>query len=537
MASPPTTPSRRRASPAKSSLSRRLTLVPSDCTPSPHVLPPPSPPSFPVAADRGMGMGGVADPWATPPAISSSSPSRHSNGRSSTPTGRRNTLTPNTTPTLSSTPTHRSSTPTPSKSSRNSVSLPLDSPLPFTVRLPPRPSDLPDCLDGASAPSSRETSPSRFSLASPLARIATVKHARTQSCDQAGATIFNMFKTPDTTPEKKGFFAQFSLSSPNSAPPQQRRVPQSTDIIDEFSGLNFPALMSSFLAEPTGTPQTPDEALRRSPEGRLEHVVSTATELLDRVYSAYRQRTAALTDALGELDLAKENASNEQLRTAHLKSQLSRLAEVERLAADEATLRAQAQARRITELEAELARERRKRDAIEDELAHAHDRRGKRASAGSASDSGFESDAESLDTRASAVVSPVAVEPSITEAVDDDDLILHFPGHDCDACRAREVQAQVQAQGPKNPTPLREAWGPDGAAGNGGNGGSGSGNGNGGVWGFFKGRQQQRTQRQSWNPEWDLDSVKQENRLLKSRIREMEMAVEGALEVVAGRGI
>lgn len=325
-----------------------------------------------------------------------------------------------------------------------------------------------------------------------------------------------MFKTPDGSsaqPAKGGFFG-FKL--PSTASPRNSRTIQSTDIIDEFAGLSFASLMSSFLAEPNPheIPSSPADALKRTPEGRLEEAIATATDLLDRVYTAYRARTASLGDALDDLENCKEDIVSHQTLNASLKT---RFITEER----ETTSRLAEQQKRIMELECELQQERRKRETADDELRLSPRRTrctsSKRTSA--ASDSGFESDVDSIsilsrsDARASTVVSP-------TEEVDEESN--HH--HDCESCRH---QAAAQGAETKNPTPLREAWSPD------------YNNRNipvpkPGMWGFFKGRQQQQQQQGNWG---DIESVRMENRWLRERVREMEKAVDGALEAVAGRGV
>jgi len=327
-----------------------------------------------------------------------------------------------------------------------------------------------------------------------------------------------MFKSPDSSSAQsiKGGFFGFKL--PSTASPRNSWTVQSTDVIDEFAGLSFTSLMASFLAEPnpSETPSSPADALKRTPEGRLEEAVATATDLLDRVYTAYHARTTSLGDALNDLENRKQDIINHQALNSSLTTQLDRFTIEER----ETASRLAEQQKRILELEYELQQERQKREAADDERRLSPRRictSSKRTSA--ASDSGFESDVDSIsilsrsDARASTVVSP-------TEEVDEEPDHQH---HDCESCRH-----QVAAQGAetKNPTPLRDAWRPDN---------------NSprnhipvskpGVWGFFKGRQQQQG---NWG---DVESVRMENRWLRERVRELEKAVDGALEAVAGRGV
>jgi ABC-type phosphate transport system auxiliary subunit len=410
-----------------------------------------------------------------------------------------------------------------SNSPRKPLTLPDEAPfpdiLPPNYRLPPRPSELVDNPIESST-TTQETSPSRLTtFTSPLARIAAVKHARSQSFSMgfsgdsqtgsAAAKLFtNIFKTPETIPqdsEKKAFFG-FSFQSTQSPTQTAKCTTKTTDVLDEFAGLSFSALLRSYLEEPIGTPNSPEEALKRTPEGRLEDAVSTATDLLDRVYSAYCARTSSLAEALGECEVQKEDIACEKVHCEQLKSQLERLAFEEREARDAQTQRLQEQRQRIQHLEAELAKEQRKRAALEEEIRTIPLRKvGNRASA--ASDSGFESDTESMlsrvDVRASVVVSP-------TEGLLDrgDEVNSNTERGDraattlCESCRQRDEArggglAAVGAA-TKVPTPLREAWSPS------------ENPAKKAVWGFFKSRQQSQQTWENGRNEGDIDSIKME---------------------------
>jgi len=340
----------------------------------------------------------------------------------------------------------------------------------------------------------------------------------------AANLLATIFKTPETTPqstlERRSFFG-FSLpSSPSPSPRLPKATLNSTDIIDEFAGISFSAVLQSYLEEPTQTPSTPAEALKRTPEGRLEDAVATATDLLDRVYTAYRTRTASLGDMIGEVDVQREEIASHKTLTENLKTQLDRFVTEEREAREAQTARLNEQQRRLKDLEAELLQERRKREAVEEDLWLARRSKCKRTSA--ASDSGFESDVDSIlsrsDARGSIVVSPA-------EEADEAGSEL---GHDCDSCHHQAAAVGAET---KIPTPLREAWRPESSA--------SLTAPKPGVWGFFKGRQQQIQQQQSWETRYsgDAEAVRAENRWLRERVRELEKAVEGALDAIAGRGI
>lgn len=200
-----------------------------------------------------------------------------------------------------------------------------------------------------------------------------------------GSSLFNFgFNTSQSQPKRKS-----------------ASIVEPTETIDEFAGLSFTALLEAYLEEPTGTPSTPAEAIMRTPEGRLSDAVTTATELLDRVYSAYRRRTESLQDTFAELELQKELLATEKNRSATFQLSLDRISQDAELKATESAGQISAQQTRIAELEAELAAERSRREKAEEQLqirAIMNDR-SKRASAASGSDSGFESDADSLASR------------------------------------------------------------------------------------------------------------------------------------------
>ncbi|KAF8537161.1 hypothetical protein BDD12DRAFT_249948 [Trichophaea hybrida] len=339
----------------------------------------------------------------------------------------------------------------------------------------------------------------------------------------AANLLATIFKTPETTPqssstsERKSFF-RFSLpSSPTPSPRMPKAIPSSTDIIDEFAGISFSTVLQSYLEEPTQTPSTPAEALKRTPGGRLEDAVATATDLLDRVYTAYRARTSSLGDIIGEIDVQREEIASHKILNENLKAQLNRVVTKEQEASDAQTDRLNEQERRLKDLEAELSQERRKREAVEEELWLARRSKCKRTSAGS--DSGFESDVDSIlsrsDMRGSIIISPA----------EDADETGSEMGHDCESCHHQAAAVGAET---KSPTPLRETWRPENLTVS-----------KPGVWGFFKGRQQQTQQQQNWDTRYsgDAETVRAENRWLRERVRELEKAVEGALDAIAGRGI
>lgn len=290
-----------------------------------------------------------------------------------------------------------------------------------------------------------------------------------------------------------------------------------TMLVDEFAGIPFRTLLNSFLEESAGTPENPDDALKRTPEGRLEELAATAGDLLDRVYEAYRSRTSALSEMLDEQEVTKEVLEESRIKTSEYKMQLGRFANEERIVREEQQVRLSEQEKRIRELEAELQRERAKREEVEEELQRRTTPRGKRTSA--ASDSGFESDNESMFSRTSQGASPV--DSFLDGGVDD----RRDPASRCEHCSARVVTSSAASI--RNPTPLSQAWSP---------GSEGSTTPTQAApapkWGFAS-----LTRRGTgWSIGSNAEDVRQENRMLRARVGELEAVVNDVLEVVAGRG-
>ncbi|TGZ77026.1 hypothetical protein EX30DRAFT_344477 [Ascodesmis nigricans] len=442
---------------------------------------------------------------------------------------------------------------TPQKSTQLPLPVAEEGSLPI-IRLPPHPSDL---SDPRSASNSREASPSRFPLPSPLARIATVKHARSQSSSMgltgertpsrpgsscstvhpssasiaestSSGLLSQMFKSPESISDQKGSSRRTSLFnfSFSSSPAKKRPVslPDSTETFDEFAGISFTSLLEAYLEEPSGSPSSPEDPTLRTPEGRLNQAVTTATDLIERIYSAYRRRTDVLQDALAELEVQREQLATERNRSAALQLSLDRITETAQLSAAESAAQINAQRARISDLEDELSTERSRREKTE-ETRPALPNSPKRSSVVSASDSGFESDADSLLSRSNGTTSTI-ITPVASSSSSATEEFTPNPPLPCEKCGQQNSSsttpsaATAGAAGaePKQPTPLREAWAADGAA---------------GVWGLFKGRNNNG----AWRDGRDFNGVVAENRVLRQRIGVLEKAVDGALEAVAGRGL
>ncbi|RPB05620.1 hypothetical protein L873DRAFT_1824920 [Choiromyces venosus 120613-1] len=467
-----------------------------------------------------------------------------------------------------------------------------------TRRLPP------GGVDQTSITPSREFSPGHLSTISALAgsqlsRVASVRHTRSHSTpmgltgDNRGknqqrhqqqqqrntAGLFSSIFTPSTrqsspegqdpppsslravtssasalaaamgTPKSgnKGFFNfAFGNSNQPNSPPSSRSSTRAlspdrdTCLVDEFAGISFRALLQSYTIEPLGTPETPEEALKRTPEGRLVELSDTAGDLLERVYEAYKARTNALSDVMDQQAEDQDLLEESRTKTAEYKLQLERLATEERAAREEQQLRLAAYEKRIRDLEDELYREKAKVQDFEQQAAMAN--RKKRASA--ASDSGFESDADSLfsirerDRMTSPVDSFLDTGIDETSSTTSTSTVTASTASaallKCDSCAKSLHPVSSSASSiasMRNPTPLSQAWSPSSNNTN-----TNTNNNNStSKWGFAAALRGNR-QTGVWGGS-DAEIVRQENRMLRARVGELEAVVDDVLEVVAGRGV
>lgn len=337
----------------------------------------------------------------------------------------------------------------------------------------------------------------------------------------------------------KGFF-NFAfgnsnhINSPLSSRSSARAVSPDHDtcLIDEFAGISFRSLLQPYMVEPQGTPETPEQALKRTPEGRLSELSSTAGDLLDRVYDAYKARTKALSEILDEQEAQKEALEESKIKTAEYKTQLELLATEERAAREEQQLRLSAYEKRIRELEEKLVREKAKSQELEKRAVM--ENRRKRAS--TASDSGFESDADSLFSirEKDRGVSPV--DSLLDGGVDDSSTVAATPPppplpSKCDSCSKplHSISSSASSiSSIRNPTPLSQAWGPETTAA-----AAAAANTPPSKWGFAAALRGNR-QTGVWGGS-DSEIIRQENRMLRARVDELESVVNDVLEVVAGR--
>lgn len=368
----------------------------------------------------------------------------------------------------------------------------------------------------------------------PVAAAAPATQTATAVRQRSGSTL----TVQNSKNGNKGFFnsigssfghaIQKNASAGNSPPESPTRSSRSmrdyspeigpTMLIDEFAGISFRSLLNSFVQESEG-----EEVQKRTPEARLEELAITAGDLLERVYEAYKSRTLALGDMHNEQEVSKEVLEESRIKLSEYKMQLGRIATEESLLREAQDVKLVEREKRIKELERELQRERAKREELEGELERRTTLRvNKRTSA--ASDSGFESDTESMFSRASQVVSPV--DSFMDGGVDDRSLTISTTTK-CEHCTRTLTPSNASI---RNPTPLSQAWsaGSDGATPTQTPVTSPVST---GKWGFAS---LTRRGTSGWMGSNDTD-VRAENRMLRARVGELEAVVNDVLEVVAGR--
>ncbi|KAF4548941.1 Hypothetical protein D9617_24g016550 [Elsinoe fawcettii] len=310
---------------------------------------------------------------------------------------------------------------------------------------------------------------------------------RRQSGSAASTPRHNTPSRPSTAqPTKAGRFAWFS--TPKSDSPSQQHTSSnltaSLELTDPLLSLN---IGSSLFPSGPADPHDP---------ASFNDLLLNATALAERLQNAYRHQASLLKQAQAERDAAAEEKDEAATRAAHLKSQLEtfafKAAEQQCAMQDMSEQLSRERQRRVEE-NAELESLRRwKREAEErhdsllegvksptpsqDEDSTPRRRKKDRQSDGLNSDSGFESDAESVSysvETASTISGPMT------------------PGMHCIASPGmghqgweREVEGRMAQKGNSA-----------------------------GVWGV-------------------VGELQRENHRLKSRVKDLEVAVEGCLEMV-----
>ncbi|KAF2218492.1 hypothetical protein BDZ85DRAFT_208008 [Elsinoe ampelina] len=310
---------------------------------------------------------------------------------------------------------------------------------------------------------------------------------RRQSGSAASTPRHNTPSRPSTAqPSKGGRFAWFS--TPKAESPAQARTSSnlttSLELTDPLLSLN---IGSSLFPSGPADPHDP---------ASFNDLLLNATATAERLQSAYRAQAALLKQAQSERDAAAEEKDEAATRATHLKSQLEtfalKAAEQQQAMQDMSEQLSRERQRRVEEI-AELESLRRwKRETDErhdsvlegakspapnqDEDSTPRRRRKGRPSDGLNSDSGFESDAESVTY---SVDTASTVSGPMTPA------IHHVPSLGMEQ-HGWERQVEGRMAQKANTT---------------------------GVWGV-------------------VGDLQRENHRLKTRVKELEGAVEGCLEMV-----
>lgn len=196
------------------------------------------------------------------------------------------------------------------------------------------------------------------------------------------STTHSINSTP--TQSKQGWFGRKSVVNTPTRPQQQTQ--------DELASLNINASLF---------PNGPVDSLDPS---SFNDLLINATTLLNRMQAAYKEKVDYIATIQPEIDAQREEVEETETRNAHLKMQLEDLGR--RAQEQDLAMQEMAQQVQSAKIEAQEAREATKTIRVirPSSTEGTPTRRKKRTSDGSASDSGFESDLDSVVS--SAVASP-----------------------------------------------------------------------------------------------------------------------------------
>ncbi|KAF2093897.1 hypothetical protein NA57DRAFT_80900 [Rhizodiscina lignyota] len=335
-----------------------------------------------------------------------------------------------------------------------------------------------DWFTGTSAPVNLGLIPSPSRDLSPFRESDDYISADMDSTYTSRPTRPRRSSTTNSQSQSTGFASKLSwfTKSVSPASPSQCR-PSTSAAIDPSDDLLTLSISAALL--PHGTP----DILAPS---SFHDLLSTSELLLSRYQAAYRAKATALADLRAEKDAQAEELEEAETRARHLKMQLDDMAE-----------KAKAQEEEMRALSLELLAERRRRE--DEEIARrksiqmvrgkdnrAGMRRGT-SSSGSVSDSGFESD---TDSAVGSVGSSFNSSPTLAK---------QEPEYD--ERRSGNERPLGQRRMSTYDTVLKTVAGEPA-----------------GAWAVMEG-------------------YREENRALRERVRELEGAVDGCLDMVAGLGI
>ncbi|PPJ50726.1 hypothetical protein CBER1_08114 [Cercospora berteroae] len=203
-----------------------------------------------------------------------------------------------------------------------------------------------------------------------------------------------------------------TANSANSASNSSRKVswfgrkastpaPQPVKVEDEMLSININTALF---------PHGPADPL--SPQA-FNDLLLNATNLIQRMQIAYKEKVEYLASIQPEIDAQKEEVEEAQTRSAHLKMQLedtARIAKEQRDVNEELILKLSEEKMKVQQLQEERAKSIRivRRETEIPEEDEDPNRTIKRSSRGSASDSGFESDADTASLFSSGVETPAS---------------------------------------------------------------------------------------------------------------------------------
>ncbi|XDG01288.1 hypothetical protein ABKA04_000903 [Annulohypoxylon sp. FPYF3050] len=339
------------------------------------------------------------------------------------------------------------------------------------------------------------------------------------------ASIVSGGVSPDTTPTPKsatpsrlGFFASLTkqlTTTPSPATPDITVTASSSTAIDPNARATADELLN--LDVDTALYPSPTDRDTFSPSA-YKNLQLNAAGLLHKMQDAYRARTIAYKEVVAEREVQREEAEETELRVRSLRTQLESMAE-----------KAQEQELAMRRLVAELRFE---RSAREEEREMEKKERGRleregrkrwRKSDGTVrSDLSIDTDAESAESESifSRSRSPTAMTSATESEVNAELLCVRTPPV------GMVSQGQKKVTTPQLTAFQRLVKGI-----------SGDGTGvNGGVGGVVEECSNCRGQDSS--VAWDTVSLlRDENRGLKHRVAELEVVVDGALDVVNGIGL
>lgn len=355
----------------------------------------------------------------------------------------------------------------------------------------------------------QDTSPKRFGGWLGSTPTSTDVSPDTTPKSKRSVTVDNT--TPkSTTPSRFGFFAsQVSALTTRLTTNQTPTSPQEVD--DDICNMDVEAILYPA--------QSPAERDTFSPAA-YKNLQVNAAGLLHKMRDAYRQRTVALQEMQAEREAQKEEIEETELRVRHFKNQLESMAA-------KASEQEKAMQRLVAELQAEKKARQEERISHEKALAEGplitedlcvdeEDRKRWRTSGGTVrSDLSIDTDGESAESES--IFSRSRSPTAMTSATESENL---------DLLHTRTPPTLHLPPKPKSSTPQQPLTAfqklVKGISGDSVNGGDGCGNCRG----------------QDSSVAWDTVSLlRDENKSLKHRVAQLEVVVEGALDVVNGIGL